>query len=71
MARQRPLDPAFRRQPPLIARGDPDRALEAIFTRNVQTISAINRQRGIATIWVGEVFDHASLEAASWRGSPI
>ena len=48
---------------------DPDPALEAIFTRNVRTISAINRQRGIATVWVGEVFDHASLEAASWRGS--
>ncbi len=49
--------------------GDPDPALEAIFARNVRTISAINRQRGIATIWIGEVFDHASLEAASWRGS--
>lgn len=49
--------------------GDPDPALEAIFTRNVRTISAINRQRGIATIWIGEVFDHASLEAANWRGS--
>lgn len=49
--------------------GDPDPALEAIFTRNVRTISAINRQRGIATLWIGEVFDHASLEAASWRGS--
>ena len=48
---------------------DPDPALEAIFTRNVRTISSINRQRGIATIWIGEVFDHASLEAASWRGS--
>lgn len=49
--------------------GDPDPALEAIFARNVRTISAINRQRGIATIWIGEVFDHRSLEAASWRGS--
>ena len=49
--------------------GDPDHALEAIFARNVRTISAINRQRGIATIWIGEVFDHVSLEAANWRGS--
>lgn len=49
--------------------GEPDPALEAIFARNVRTISAINRQRGIATLWIGEVFDHASLEAASWRGS--
>jgi len=49
--------------------GYPDPALEAIFARNVRTISAINRERGIATVWIGEVFDHASLEAASWRGS--
>lgn len=49
--------------------GEPDPSLEAIFARNVRTISAMNRQRGIATIWIGEVFDHASLEAASWRGS--
>ncbi len=48
---------------------DPDPALEAIFTRNVRTISSINRQRGVATIWIGEVFDHASLEAAGGRGS--
>lgn len=51
------------------ASGDPDPALEAIFTRNVRTISSINRQRGIATVWIGEIFDHASLEGASWRGS--
>jgi lysophospholipase L1-like esterase len=38
---------------------DPDPALEAIFLRNVRTISAINRQRGIRTIWIGEVFNEA------------
>lgn len=47
---------------------DPDPALEAIFTRNVRTISSINRERGIATIWIGEVFDFASLNKAGGRG---
>lgn len=47
------------------ASADPDRALEAIFVRNVRTISSINRERGIATIWIGEIFDFAALEASS------
>lgn len=38
---------------------DPDPALEAIFARNVRSISAINRQRGVRTIWIGEVFNEA------------
>jgi lysophospholipase L1-like esterase len=36
-------------------RAEPDPALEAIFIRNVRTISAINRQRGIRSLWIGEV----------------
>ncbi|MDB5488357.1 MAG: hypothetical protein JWQ58_2072, partial [Reyranella sp.] len=44
---------------------DPDPALEAIFMRNVRTISSINRDRGIATVWIGEIFDFAALEASS------
>lgn len=63
------FDTARAPNPDGLASGDPDPALEAIFTRNVRTISSINRQRGIATVWIGEVFDHASLEGASWRGS--
>jgi lysophospholipase L1-like esterase len=47
---------------------DPDPALEAIFMRNLRTISSINRERGIATIWIGEVFDFASLNKAGGRG---
>lgn len=43
----------------------PDLALEAIFSRNVRTISSINRGRGIATIWIGEIFDFAALEAST------
>jgi hypothetical protein len=40
---------------------EPDPALEAIFAQNVQTISAINRQRGIRTIWIGQVMNRAKL----------
>ena len=36
-------------------RAEPDPALEAIFVRNVRTISAINRQRGTRSLWIGEV----------------
>ncbi len=47
---------------------EPDPALEAIFLRNVRSISSINRERGIATIWIGEIFDFASLDRADGRG---
>jgi hypothetical protein len=39
----------------------PDAAMEEIFLRNMQTISAINRQRGVTTLWVGQVVDHRRL----------
>jgi lysophospholipase L1-like esterase len=42
-------------------RTDPDPVLEAIFARNVHTISAINRQRGIRTIWVGQIANRELL----------
>jgi hypothetical protein len=44
-----------------IPRADPDPRLEAIFARNVATISTINRQRGIATIWVGQLLNRTLL----------
>ena len=47
---------------------EPDPALEAIFTRNVRTISSINRERGIATLWIGETFDFVSLNEVGGRG---
>lgn len=50
----------------------PDAAMEEIFRRNVQTISAINRQRGITTIWVGQVMDHRRLLAGEeWGWVPL
>jgi hypothetical protein len=40
---------------------DPDPVLEEIFARNVAAISAINRQRGIRTIWVGQLMNAAVM----------
>ena len=36
---------------------DSDPALEALFVRKVRAISAINRDRGIRTIWVGQLLN--------------
>jgi hypothetical protein len=50
----------------------PDPTLEEIYLRNVRTISAINRQRGIATLWVGQVMDHARLLGGEpWGWVPL
>ena len=50
----------------------PDPAMEEIFRRNVRTISAINRQRGITTVWVGQVMDHRRLLAGEpWGWVPF
>jgi lysophospholipase L1-like esterase len=54
----RPID-----RPPGQTDAAPDTRMEAIFRRNVRTISAINRQRGIKTLWVGQVMDHRRLLA--------
>lgn len=63
----RPIDRPFGQ----IAAG-PDPAVEEIYLRNVRTISAINRQRGIATLWVGQVMDHARLLAGEpWGWVPF
>jgi hypothetical protein len=44
-------------------KSDPDPVLEEIFARNVTAISAINRQRGIRTIWVGQLMNQAVMTA--------
>jgi hypothetical protein len=46
-----------------VIKSDPDTVLEEIFARNVTAISAINRQRGIRTIWVGQLMNAAALTA--------
>ncbi len=43
-------------------RSDPDPALEDIYARNIDTISAINRQRGIRTIWIGQILNRDLLQ---------
>jgi ABC-type amino acid transport substrate-binding protein len=48
--------------PEPIGTAQPDADLEAIYRRNVRTISAINRQRGITTVWVGEIVDADTLD---------
>ncbi len=40
----------------------PDPNLEAIYARNIRTISAINRDRRIKTVWIGEVVDPVVLD---------
>ena len=46
--------------------------MEEIFQRNVRTISAINRQRGIKTLWVGQVMDDRRLqEGEPWGWVPF
>jgi hypothetical protein len=46
--------------------------MEEIYLRNVRTISAINRQRGIKTLWVGQVMDHRRLLAGEpWGWVPF
>lgn len=39
-----------------------DPAVEALFERNVRSISAINRERGVVTIWVGQLLNRAQLQ---------
>jgi lysophospholipase L1-like esterase len=43
------------------ASAEPDPPFEAIYRRNIEAISAINRQRGVRTIWIGQVMNRAIL----------
>ncbi len=47
---------------------DPDPALEGIYARNISTISAINRQRGIRTIWIGQLMNRPALNLDTSHG---
>ena len=38
-----------------------DPALDALYERNIREISAINRQRGVITLWVGQLLNRARL----------
>lgn len=39
-----------------------DPVVTALFERNVRSISAINRERGVVTIWVGQLLNRAQLQ---------
>jgi lysophospholipase L1-like esterase len=49
----------YSREP--VAGDDP--ALDALYERNIRAISAINRQRGVTTIWVGQLLNRAQLSS--------
>lgn len=44
-----------------VASAEPDPAFDAIYRRNIEAISAINRQRAIRTIWIGQVMNRTTL----------
>jgi lysophospholipase L1-like esterase len=49
--------------------GAPDPAVEAIYVRNFDTISAVNRARGIKTVWIGQIINHtltADTPTSEW-----
>ena len=45
-----------------------DPALEADFERNLRAISAINRERGVRTLWVGQLLNRARLQGDGQYG---
>jgi hypothetical protein len=45
-----------------------DPVLEADFERNVRAISAINRERGVRTLWVGQLLNRARLQGNGQYG---
>jgi hypothetical protein len=57
----RPVPPS----PPSKPVTGPDPALEAIFVRNLRTISAINRQRDIKTVWISQPMN-AKADPPRW-----
>jgi hypothetical protein len=45
-----------------------DPALEANFERNLRTISAINTERGVRTLWIGQLLNRARLQGDGQYG---
>ena len=54
--------------PPGRVEPGPDPRLEAIYGSNVHAISAINRGRGIVTVWVGQVMNPYQSSSETMRG---
>ena len=53
-----PLAPEYYKMKP--GEGD-DMALEAIYIKNIQTLSAINHSRGVKTIFIAQMLNRAQL----------
>jgi hypothetical protein len=47
---------------------DSDPVLEALYERNIRAISAINRERGVATVWVGQLVNRERLRGDGQYG---
>lgn len=47
---------------------EPDPRLDKFYLNNVRSISAINRLRGVKSIWVGQVMNEAELKGTRVRG---
>lgn len=54
--------------PPGALHTDLDPAFVALYIQNIETISAINRQRGIRTLWVGQLLNRAVLTSGKPYG---
>ena len=50
------------------AKSGTDPVLEALYARNVRSISSINRARGIKTVWVGQLLNRAQLTGDGMYG---
>ena len=54
--------------PPGRIESGPDPKLDAIYRSNIHAISAINRERGIVTLWVGQVMNPDRTRSNTMRG---
>jgi lysophospholipase L1-like esterase len=54
--------------PPGRIESGPDPKLDAIYRSNIHAISAINRERGIVTLWVGQVMNPDRTSSNTMRG---
>ena len=54
--------------PPGRVESGPDPNLDAIYRSNIHAISAINRERGVVTLWVGQVMNPDRTSSKTMRG---
>ena len=54
--------------PPGRVEAGSDAQLESIYRSNIHAISAINRERGIVTLWIGQVMNQHQPSSEAMRG---